>query len=266
MMALPRTTSDAAASPELERLWAETRRLSALPLDSRVDENGVIDSICGAARNVAAADGACVVLREGALVHYAREDAIAPLWAGRRFPVENCISGWSITHRERVVIDDIYDDPRIPAEYYRPTFVKSLAMQPIDSGQPIGAIGVYWARRHTAAAPQLDALERVADLASLVITNLRLRAALAAASAVEPVTSAAPVRDVQAALTAASDRSGLVWKFVPVPKADQQIYWVWQAWTHSGQLHARSHKAFDLFSECEDDAQANGYVQPDRRL
>src|SRR5262249_39201177 len=82
------------------------------------------------ARRFAAADGATFVLREGAFCHYADEDAIAPLWKGKRFPLEACISGWSMIHRQPAVIPDIYVDPRIPQDAYRPTFVKSLVMVP----------------------------------------------------------------------------------------------------------------------------------------
>src|SRR3954452_13433582 len=79
------------------------------------------------ARELTGADGATFVLREGDKCYYADENAIAPLWKGRRFPISACISGWSMLHREHVVIEDIYADGRIPADTYRPTFVKSLA-------------------------------------------------------------------------------------------------------------------------------------------
>ncbi len=52
-----------------------------------------------------------------------------------------CISGWSMLHRSRRSSWDIYADARIPADAYRPTFVKSLVMVPIRTESPIGAIG-----------------------------------------------------------------------------------------------------------------------------
>jgi len=55
--------------------------------------------------------------------------------------------------RTPAAIKDIYSDARIPADAYRPTFVKSLAMVPIREAAPIGAIGIYWARQHQASAP-----------------------------------------------------------------------------------------------------------------
>lgn len=119
-------------------------------------------------------NGACVILREGELVHYSREDAIAPLWAGQRFPITDCISGWTILHRAPVIIEDIYSDERVPVDYYRSTFVKSLAMVPIQQDNPAGAIGVYWARQHKPTEHQLDLLEALADLAAVAFVNVQL--------------------------------------------------------------------------------------------
>src|SRR5689334_13731247 len=93
-----------------------------------------VDSILAelreSARKLTGADGLSIILRDGDLCHYVEEDAIAPLWKGRRFPMEACISGWCMLHRQQVVIPDIYSDPRVPHEAYRPTFVKSLLMTP----------------------------------------------------------------------------------------------------------------------------------------
>ncbi len=49
-------------------------------------------------------------------------------------------------NRQIAVIPDIYLDPRIPHEAYRPTFVKSLVMVPVREADPIAAIGAYWAQ------------------------------------------------------------------------------------------------------------------------
>lgn len=127
-----------------------------------------------AARNLCGADGATFVLRENGMCYYADEDAIAPLWKGMRFPMEACISGWSMLNRRAAVIPDIYDDPRIPAEAYRPTFVKSLAMVPIRSLDPVGAIGVYWATHHEADAEQVRVLQALADSTAVAMENIRV--------------------------------------------------------------------------------------------
>ena len=97
------------------------------------------------ARELTGADGATFVLRDNGYCYYADEDAISPLWKSRRFPIQTCISGWAMLNRKPAEIEDIYRDARIPHEAYRPTFVKSLAMVPIRTLDPVGAIGNYWA-------------------------------------------------------------------------------------------------------------------------
>jgi signal transduction histidine kinase len=127
-----------------------------------------------AAREMTGADGATFVLRDGDLSHYVAEDAIEPLWEGQRFPLEQCISGWSMLNRQAAVIEDIYADPRIPADAYRPTFVKSLVMVPIRSAEPVGAIGNYWASHYVATAHEVALLAALADSTSIAMENVQL--------------------------------------------------------------------------------------------
>lgn len=127
-----------------------------------------------AARQLVSADGATFVLNDKGHCYYADEDAIAPLWKGLRFPLENCISGWAMLHGEQVAIPDIYVDPRIPHEAYRPTFVKSLVMTPIRPEAAIGAIGVYWADSHTATAAEMELLQALADTTSVAMENVQV--------------------------------------------------------------------------------------------
>ncbi|HEV8334923.1 MAG TPA: ATP-binding protein [Candidatus Polarisedimenticolia bacterium] len=131
-----------------------------------------------AARKLTEADGVTVVLREGGHCHYVEENAISPLWKGRRFPMSACISGWCMLHRKQVAIPDIYADPRIPHEAYRPTFVKSLAMIPIRSEDPIGAIGAYWSEGHLATPGEMAILQSLGDSAAMAISNVQLIASL----------------------------------------------------------------------------------------
>lgn len=126
------------------------------------------------ARQLAGADGATFVLRDGDLCYYADEDAITPLWKGGRFPMSACISGWVMLHQQSVIITDIYADSRIPVDAYRPTFVKSLAMVPIRTRDPIGAIGNYWATHHTPSAETMQLLETLADAAAVALENVYL--------------------------------------------------------------------------------------------
>ncbi len=126
------------------------------------------------ARRLVGADGVTFVLRDGDQCHYVEEDAIGPLWKGMRFPLEACISGWTMLHREPAVIEDIYADERIPHDAYRPTFVRSLAMVPIRREEPIGAIGGYWAEKRLPTQDEVAILQTLADAAARAIENVQL--------------------------------------------------------------------------------------------
>lgn len=133
-----------------------------------------------AARDLTGADGATFVLRDGDLCFYADEDAIEPLWKGQRFPMSACISGWVMLHGKPAVIEDIYADPRIPHDAYRPTFVKSLAMVPVRSDGPIAAIGNYWATRRHPTDIEVRLLQALANSTSVALENVKLYAELEA--------------------------------------------------------------------------------------
>lgn len=127
-------------------------------LETALSREAVIEVVRSTARSVLSADGVTFVLREGGLCHYVEEDAIAPLWKGMRFPISTCISGWSMLHAETAVIEDIYADPRIPHDAYRPTFVKSLVMTPLNH-PPVAAIGAYWQDKRKFTARELQAIK-----------------------------------------------------------------------------------------------------------
>ncbi|MBC9251298.1 diguanylate cyclase [Pseudomonas alcaligenes] len=138
------------------------------------DLAGVQEIVRHAARELTGCDGATFVLRDGEFCHYADEDAIAPLWKGKRFPLATCISGWTMLNRQPVTIADIYVDSRIPHDAYRPTFVKSLVMVPIRTREPIGAIGNYWASEHQPSPEEVSLLQALADSTSIAIENVQL--------------------------------------------------------------------------------------------
>jgi len=95
-----------------------------------------------------------------------------------RFPLSACISGWAMLNARAAVIEDIYADARIPADAYRPTFVKSLAMVPIRTSAPIGAIGNYWATQRMPTESEVRLLQALADSTSIAIENVQTQAAL----------------------------------------------------------------------------------------
>lgn len=127
-----------------------------------------------AARGLTRADGATFVLRDGDQCFYAEENAVSPLWKGCRFPMSACISGWVMLNGRCAVIEDIYSDQRIPADAYRPTFVKSLAMVPIRRNAPLGAIGNYWAKSRLPTEAEVAILQALADTTSVALENVQL--------------------------------------------------------------------------------------------
>ncbi|MBC7488461.1 MAG: GAF domain-containing protein [Cytophagaceae bacterium] len=153
----------------MERLVLAVQELSlARDLDT------VMSIVRSAARELTGADGATFILREGDHCFYADQDAIGPLWKEHRFPLKDCISGWSIIHGEQVIIEDITLDARIPQEAYKPTFVKSLVMVPIRTIDPIGAIGNYWGHQHIATAEEVMLLQSLADVTAVSLENIKL--------------------------------------------------------------------------------------------
>ncbi|GAA2373021.1 hypothetical protein GCM10010170_075540 [Dactylosporangium salmoneum] len=124
------------------------------------------------ARRLANAHGSSVVLLDHGYCFYADEDAVSPLWKGQRFPVRQCISGWSILHRQPAIVPDIQVDERVPQEAYRPTFVKSLAIVPMRVEDPLGAIGAYWIQPHHVTDEELSRLQSLAEAAGAALTRL----------------------------------------------------------------------------------------------
>ncbi|MEX1196463.1 MAG: GAF domain-containing protein [Pseudohongiellaceae bacterium] len=157
------------AEQKLQQLVAVVQELSlARSLDA------IMEVIRHEARHLTGADGATFILREGDQCYYAEEDAIEALWKGRRFPMNACISGWVMEHRQSAVIEDIYSDERIPADVYRPTFVRSLVMVPVRTVEPIAAIGTYWAEPRGATTEDLHLLQSLADTAAVAMENVRV--------------------------------------------------------------------------------------------
>ena len=163
---VPNPTSPATndALERMQQLVSVVQRLSLAH-----DLPAIMDIVRHAARALVHADGASFILRDGDNCFYAEEDAVGPLWKGQRFPMQACVSGWTMLNRQPAIIEDIYLDPRIPHDAYRPTFVKSLVMTPIRTAAPIGAIGVYWATPHLATKSEIQLLQALADSTSIAI-------------------------------------------------------------------------------------------------
>lgn len=153
----------------LEILIGSVQQLAtALTLDN------VQDVVAKSARKLIGADGATLVFRENDNCFYVNEDAIQPLWKGKKFPMHSCISGWVMQNKMSVVIEDIFVDDRIPKDAYSATFVKSLAMVPINISEPIGAIGNYWKEAYSPTEIEMQLLQTLADATARAIENIQL--------------------------------------------------------------------------------------------
>lgn len=181
--AIRRATASAANGAKVSELQRHHRAMMRLvqavqELSLARTLEAVMAVVRTAAREITGADGATFILRAGDKCHYADEEAISPLWKGRRFPLDACISGWAMLNKQPAILEDIYSDPRIPAVAYRPTFVKSLVMVPIRVSAPIGAIGNYWASRHLATPQEVELLQTLANTTAVAMENVQLYAEL----------------------------------------------------------------------------------------
>ncbi|MBN2681919.1 MAG: PAS domain S-box protein [Bacteroidales bacterium] len=129
----------------------------------------VIQIIKKSARALCSADGVTIVMRNQDQCHYIDEDAISPLWKGKLFPMDVCISGWCMKNKKNVNIEDITIDSRIPQDIYRKTFVKSMLMTPIRKTEPLGAIGVYWKDIHKVTPSEIELLETLSSMTDSVL-------------------------------------------------------------------------------------------------
>lgn len=164
-----RLEADVCHSLDMDRLIDVIQEISLARSMDRITE-----IVRHEARALTGADGATFVLREKNSCFYVDEEAISPLWKGLRFPMERCVSGLVMMQGQPIAIEDIYADSRVPAEAYRPTFVKSMLMVPIRSSCPVGAIGNYWAYPHQASDEEVHMLRALADTTAVAIENVML--------------------------------------------------------------------------------------------
>ncbi|WP_158043539.1 ATP-binding protein [Skermanella pratensis] len=169
-----------------QRLEKSNNRLRCLSeamerIQSAGSRDAVMDSVRDAAGKLCGADGVTVVLRTGNQCHYVDEHAIGPLWRGKRFPLESCISGWAMLNGRTAVVPDVYRDDRVPVESYRPTFVRSLISVPIGRDHPDSAVGVYWSEVRTPDPEEVATLETLARAAAAALRGIGLFQSLSAA-------------------------------------------------------------------------------------
>lgn len=143
-----------------------------LKLSGARDVPTIVEIVRHAARVLTGADGSTFILRDYDKCFYVDEDAISPLWKGKRIPIDKCLSGRAIINRESIIVKDVFEDSRVLLETNPPTFVKSLLIVPINIEQPIGAIGTYWGHYYEAAEAEISMLELLADCTAIALKNV----------------------------------------------------------------------------------------------
>jgi two-component sensor histidine kinase len=139
-----------------------------------VSVDAIQEIIRTSARQLIGSEGVALVLAEDDLCHYVEEDAVGPLWKGKKFKMTECISGWSMMNRQTAVISDISTDKRIPYHLYATTFVKSLVMTPVGTDRPIGALGAYWASVYEPTDYEIETVKTLARMTATALENANL--------------------------------------------------------------------------------------------
>jgi two-component sensor histidine kinase len=168
--------ADLPAQAEPDALITLVETIEALSATRTLEEVAAV--VRSAARRISGADGVCFVLRDQDQCWCLDEDAIGPLWKGRRFAMSGCVSGWTMLHGRTAVIPDVFLDDRVPHDAYRPTFVKSLVMTPVRPQNPVAAIGAYWAKVQVPSPETVMRLEVMARATAAAIANAALYASL----------------------------------------------------------------------------------------
>lgn len=131
-----------------------------------------------AARELTSADGAAFVLREADACRYVGESGLSSQSKGLSFALSQCICGWCILNARPIAVENVSADERFTNAADRPTAARSLAMAPIRSTAPMGAIGVYWAAPHACTADELMLLEALANTTAVSLENVQVYAEL----------------------------------------------------------------------------------------
>lgn len=132
----------------------------------------ILEILRVSARAIVRGDGVAVFARDGDQVEPVGEDTIAPLWSGQHFAIGSSISGLAMRERRIIIIPDIRRDPRVPLDAYGSTFVASMAVAPIGSGEPVAAIGAYWRRAKPIEDDALVLLDMLARGASAQLERI----------------------------------------------------------------------------------------------
>jgi diguanylate cyclase (GGDEF)-like protein/PAS domain S-box-containing protein len=156
---------------ELDRAVNVVRRLFLAR-----DPDQLADIVRHEAHTLTGADGSAFVLREGD--GHPDQGTLAAPRERPCPPMDKCVGALAMKQGQPVLIEDLSDDPRVPAEAYRSTRVKGLLMVPICPSDPVGAIGSYWADKHRPTDEEVRLLTMLAESAALALANIRRDSAL----------------------------------------------------------------------------------------
>ncbi len=117
---------------------AVRRLLQATSIDD------AIEIVRETGRSISGAQGIAIVRRLGDRSAYVAEDSIAPLWAGRDFPMADCVAGRAMLKKLPILVEDIMQSDQVPLNLYLATYVRRLAVYPFGMDEPIGALCAYW--------------------------------------------------------------------------------------------------------------------------
>jgi diguanylate cyclase (GGDEF)-like protein len=105
------------------------------------------------------------------------------------------------------VTDDLADDLSVRCPVY-PMQTGTLACVPLISGEPVGAVHLYWARPNALPLAARPGIARITEHAALAIGNRRLLAALHGQANTDPRTGLANSRSFDLAVEAALSARG----------------------------------------------------------
>lgn len=205
-----------AEAPETEGLIDLVRSLVSATSHAEITAR-----VTRAVRRLTSAAGATFVLKEGEWCYYADEDAISPMWKGERFSLASCVSGLAMDQNTTIVIPDVRADERVPQAAYRPTFVRSMVVAPVNTGAPVAAIGAYWAKPVKPCRQDVATIETIAHAAALAMQNLELMNSLRAAAATKSRLLTAVGHDLRQPLQSLALFASVLEREVQTPVAQQ---------------------------------------------
>jgi hypothetical protein len=167
-------------SPQKHRKYACAKR-DEIPIASAVanllhdltaarSQRELMENVTRTARYLLHADGVTFVMREGDHCYCTEEDAITPLWKGKRFPLQTCISGRCIEKHQQVIARDT--NRRALHNVCGQKFIRSLAAIPIQYSQPSSCITSYWFASRKVTRREIYLMKVVANSASISMLNL----------------------------------------------------------------------------------------------